>query len=373
MEKEIISTLNSSSYIPAIVGGILISLATTVNLYGKGRSTGISNMLGDFIRMRNFYQNLIFILGMIWVSTFLKVFYAAKLDLFEKPVINTENLTVIGYIIAGFLLGLGSRLSAGDESEYMICGIPRLSKRSFTYTLFATIAAIGTASFNSYFGFTHKLNMGGGETSYFQMLKNRLNPQRLNPLNTDIDHALFSNFVQTPLFYATSALVIVLFLQNTYFRKKTYDFEVSLLSGILYGAGCVISGMTSREKVLHGLSFNLQFDPCLMIFFMTAIGSNFLIWNLVLNTTRKPMFSDAYNLVSDNRVDLKFIIGAALNGVAIGISGFCIGTSVASFTVYFPRIAFYLLSFFAGQFASDLVFDNKFRSEVQQTVESKVQ
>lgn len=373
MEKGIISVLNSSEYIPAIVGGMLISLSTTVNLYGKGRSTGISNILGDFIRMQNFYSNFIFILGMIWVSTFLKVFYAGKLDLFEKPAVNTENLTIVGYLFAGFLLGLGTRMAGGDDSEYTFCGIPRLSKRSFTLSLFASIAAIGTASFNSYFGFTHKLNLGGGETSYFQMLKNKLNPQRLNPLNIDIDHSLFSNYVQTPMFYMTTAFVIALFLHNTYFRRNSYDFEVSLFSGILYGSGCVISGMTNREKVLHGLSLNTMWDPSIMLCILTITLSNFILWNFILNATSKPLFSDSYNLVTDHRVDLKFILGSVLYGIAIGISGFGIGSSVVSLSVYFPRIAFYLLSFFAGQFASDLVFDNKFRADVQSSVESKVQ
>jgi hypothetical protein len=311
---------------------------------------------------------------MVWVSTFLKVFYSAKLDLFEKPGQNTENLTVIGYIIAGFLLGLGNRLAGGDETEHTYSGVPLLSKRSFTSLLFCTIASFGTATFNSHFGFTHSLSMGGGETSYFQMLKNRLNPQRLNPLKTDIDHALFSNYVQTPLFYGVTALVIVLYFHDTFFRHKTYDFEVSFLSGLLFGAGCILSGLTNREKVLQGLSLNSHFDSSLLITMGTIVICNFILWNLILNVSRKPILSESFDAQrGDDRIDMKLIIGSLLSGVAYGISGFTAGTSIVSCTVYFPRIATYLLTFFCGQFLGDMIFDQKARTDVRQTIEKKVE
>jgi len=373
METEIINTLKSHDYLPAVMGGILVSLSTTVNLYGKGRSTNIPNMLYDLVRLRNFYSKLVFFLGIIWVATFLKVFYASKLDLFEKPAVNTENLTIIGYIISGFLLGLGTRLANGDSSEHVYCGIPCLSKRSITYLLFSSVASVGTATFNSYFGFTHKLNMGRGETSFFQMLKNKLNPQRLNPMKTDIDHTLFSNTIQTPLLYATTALVILLFLHDTYFKLKTYNFEVSFISGILFGAGIILAGLTNREKVLQGLSFNMTYDSTLMIFTVTVIISNLILWNLTSNVTRKPIFDESYDLITDNRVDLRLIIGSILAGIALGISGFFAGSSIVSFTVYFPRIAIYLISLLVGQFTTDMLFNDSLRADIKQQIEKKIE
>jgi len=373
MEKEIISHFQSHDYVPAVLGGLLISSSISTNLFFKGRKTSVSNWIYDMIKLQNFYPKFVFLLGMIWVSTFLKVFYSQKLDLFEKPATNTENLTIIGYIVSGFLLGLGSKLAGGDDTEHALAGIPRLSKRSFTNFLFVTVASLGTATFNSYFGFTHKLSMGGGETTYFQMLKNKLTPKILNPVKPDIDHTLFSNTIQAPLFYATTALVIMLYLHDTFFRNKTYDFEVSLISGILFGAGCIVGGLTNREKVLQGLSLNSQFDSSLLILTATTIITNFIMWNVILNVSKKPIFSENYDLPRDDKVDLKLIIGSILFGVAVGISGFCVGPSIVSFTVYFPRIAVYLLIFLSGQFLGDIMFEEKTRTDVKQTIEKKVE
>lgn len=374
MQKEMISHFRSHDYVPAMMGGFLISLSTSANLFLKGRKTSVANNLYEMIKLQNFYPKFIFLLGMVWISTFLKVFYSAKLDLFEKPAQNTENLTVIGYIISGFLLGLGNRLAGGDETEHSYSGVPLLSKRSFTGLLFCTITSLGTATFNSHFGFTHKLNMGGGETSYFQMLKNKLNPQKLNPLKTDIDHTLFSNFVQTPLFYGITALVVLLYFHDTFFRHKTYDFEVSIFSGMLFGAGCIVSGLTNREKVLQGLSLNTLFDSSLLLTMGTIIVSNFILWNLILNVSRKPMFAESFETQrGDDRIDMKLIVGSLLAGVAYGISGFTAGPSIVSFTVYFPRIAIYLLTFLSGQFLGDMMFDQKVKPDLKQVLEKKVE
>jgi len=360
------SNILSHDYFPAAIGGFLISLSFSTNLLYKGRKTSIANNLYEVTKLQNAFPKLIFLLGAIWVSTFLKVFYSAKLNLFEQPAQNIENLSIIGYIIAGFLLGLGNRLANGDETEHCYSGIPLLSQRSFTAVLFSLIASFGTATFNAHFGFTDSLSLGGAETSFFQKtIKNKLN---------DIDYSLFSNSVQLPLFYGISALVVLLFTQDTLFRRKTYDFEVSFLSGMLFGSGCVFGGLTNREKVLQGLSLNSNFDSSLMITIGTVVVCNFILWNLILNFYKKPVFAESFEMDrDDDKVDIKLILGSVLSGVAYGMSGFTAGPALVAFTVYFPRIAIYLFTFLCGQFLVDMLFDHKVRTDVKRIIEKKVE
>ncbi|CAN0193969.1 unnamed protein product, partial [Hapterophycus canaliculatus] len=55
---------------------------------------------------------------------------AAGLDQTGAPAVST-----LGYVVAGFLVGLGTRLGNGCTSGHGLCGLPRLSRRSIVATL----------------------------------------------------------------------------------------------------------------------------------------------------------------------------------------------------------------------------------------------
>lgn len=44
-------------------------------------------------------------------------------------------MSTLGYVVAGFLVGLGTRLGSGCTSGHGLCGLPRLSRRSLVATL----------------------------------------------------------------------------------------------------------------------------------------------------------------------------------------------------------------------------------------------
>ncbi|CAM9426106.1 unnamed protein product, partial [Ectocarpus fasciculatus] len=55
--------------------------------------------------------------------------------MYLPPLNGAPALSSLGYVVAGFLVGLGTRLGSGCTSGHGLCGLPRLSRRSIVATL----------------------------------------------------------------------------------------------------------------------------------------------------------------------------------------------------------------------------------------------
>lgn len=124
-------------FIFAFIGGVLLGTAVVGYLYIHGRIAGISGMLGQMFITRSVYKHpaFWFLLG-IFVIPFLY----SRIDTPEIQ-INTPPLLLI---VAGLLVGFGTRLGSGCTSGHGICGISRLSKRSMLATLTFMLAGFIT-------------------------------------------------------------------------------------------------------------------------------------------------------------------------------------------------------------------------------------
>lgn len=117
----------------SLTGGILIGLAASILLLGLGRIAGVVSILaGVFKPVRGDRAwRLAFVSGLL-IAPFVYAQFAAL------PVasIAADWPTVL---IAGVLVGIGTRLGAGCTSGHGVCGLARLSKRSMlATTLFMT-------------------------------------------------------------------------------------------------------------------------------------------------------------------------------------------------------------------------------------------
>ncbi|MEK9826478.1 MAG: YeeE/YedE family protein, partial [Methylotenera sp.] len=108
----------------SLAGGILIGLAASIMILMNGRIAGISGIVGSIssAHRADVPWRIAFLVGLI-VSPFI---YGV---LGEMPVLNFDasNLQIV---IAGLLVGLGSRYGSGCTSGHGVCGIARLSVRS---------------------------------------------------------------------------------------------------------------------------------------------------------------------------------------------------------------------------------------------------
>lgn len=118
----------------SLAGGILLGLASALFVLFNGRVLGISGIVGGLLRpkTRDIVWRLSFLLGML-AAPMLYVVVAGPMT----PRIDAGWGMVV---LAGMLVGVGTRYGAGCTSGHGVCGLSRLSPRS----LVATLAFMGT-------------------------------------------------------------------------------------------------------------------------------------------------------------------------------------------------------------------------------------
>lgn len=116
--------------ISAFSGGVLIGLSATILLLFSGRIAGISGMLGGLMNSQRteWYWRLAFLLGIV-AGGF--IFHLISPELYQPRI----NFPLWSLLLAGFLVGFGTRMGNGCTSGHAICGIARLSLRSVVATM----------------------------------------------------------------------------------------------------------------------------------------------------------------------------------------------------------------------------------------------
>lgn len=106
----------------------------------------------------------------------------------------------------------------------------------------------------------------------------------------------------------------------------------STLSGVLFGIGLWLSGMTDPAKVIAFLDVTGQWNPALAFVMLGAIGVFAPIYWWTRLTHRQKPFAEAsfHPPAAHLRVDGRLIAGSALFGVGWGIAGICPGPAVVN-------------------------------------------
>ena len=103
----------------------------------------------------------------------------------------------------------------------------------------------------------------------------------------------------------------------------------ALLSGVLFGLGLAISGMTDPAVVLGFLDLFGDFNPALMFVLGGAVGTTMLAFRLVLRRPA-PLLEDRFQLPTRKDIDARLVIGAGLFGIGWGLAGYCPGPALVS-------------------------------------------
>ena len=122
----------------ALIGGLLIGLSVALFFILKGRMIGISGIASNFLVSKdNRIENFLFLIGLI-LGPLIYSFTTNK-----EINISISNSLVLS-VIAGILVGFGTRLSNGCTSGHGISGISRFSLRSIIATITFMIVGIIT-------------------------------------------------------------------------------------------------------------------------------------------------------------------------------------------------------------------------------------
>ena len=123
----------------ALAGGLLIGLAAALLILLEGRIAGISGIVGGLLqplRKGDVAWRAAFALGLVAAP----LLYQALAELPQSR-IDTGWATLV---VAGVLVGFGSRLGSGCTSGHGVCGLSRRSPRSLVATIVFMTAGFAT-------------------------------------------------------------------------------------------------------------------------------------------------------------------------------------------------------------------------------------
>ena len=124
--------------VSALTGGLLIGLSVALFFILNGRMIGISGIASNFlISKNNRIDNFLFLFGLILGPLIYSLISGQEVNI-------SISSSLILLIIAGVLVGFGTRLSSGCTSGHGISGISRFSLRSIIATITFMLVGILT-------------------------------------------------------------------------------------------------------------------------------------------------------------------------------------------------------------------------------------
>ncbi|MEN9799034.1 MAG: hypothetical protein RL653_2730 [Pseudomonadota bacterium] len=127
-------------FLLALAGGAVIGLAATFLLYFNGRVAGVSGIAGGLVGgAEGRPWRLAFVGGLLLGGLLLRFAWPEKAVFGALPARSPALL-----VVAGLLVGYGTRLANGCTSGHGVCGLSRGSVRSLAATLTFMATGAGT-------------------------------------------------------------------------------------------------------------------------------------------------------------------------------------------------------------------------------------
>ena len=133
---------------------------------------------------------------------------------------------------------------------------------------------------------------------------------------------------------------------------------VTLLSGLMFGFGLLLSGMANPAKVQNFLDLFGTWDPSLAFVMGGAIAVTMPGFWLVTRRS-KPFFNDVFHLPTRTDFDARLITGAAIFGVGWGLGGFCPGPAMTALPLAAEGTLIFVAAMLTGMAASKYVLQRR--------------
>ena len=116
----------------SLTGGIILGIASAIFILVNGRILGISGILGGLMppKLGDTFWRISFLLGLLVAPTLFH--FVVPAQYITAPRIDATDMMVV---IAGLLVGIGTRYASGCTSGHGVCGLSRLSPRSLVATI----------------------------------------------------------------------------------------------------------------------------------------------------------------------------------------------------------------------------------------------
>ena len=133
---------------------------------------------------------------------------------------------------------------------------------------------------------------------------------------------------------------------------------LTLISGLLFGFGLLLSGMADPAKVQNFLDLFGTWDPSLAFVMGGAIAVTMPGFWLVIRRN-KPFFNNVFHLPSRTDFDARLITGSAIFGVGWGLGGFCPGPAMTALPLAAEGTLIFVATMLTGMAASKYVLQRR--------------
>lgn len=122
---------------------------------------------------------------------------------------------------------------------------------------------------------------------------------------------------------------------------------IAFLTGLLFGIGLILAGMTSPDKVLAFLDVAGAWDPALAFVMGGAVLTATPIFWLAGRRSR-PVAASSFDTPPTTVVDRRLVVGSALFGIGWGLAGICPGPALVAVIIKPAEAAPFAIAMIAG-------------------------
>ena len=126
----------------------------------------------------------------------------------------------------------------------------------------------------------------------------------------------------------------------------------SLLAGLVFGIGLIVSGMADPAKVLGFLDLAGAWDPSLAFVMAGAILVGVLAF-YVAGRRARTFLGGELKLPTARQIDRRLVLGSLTFGIGWGLAGFCPGPALVAFGAGIDQAALFVGAMLAGMVIYD--------------------
>jgi len=129
---------------------------------------------------------------------------------------------------------------------------------------------------------------------------------------------------------------------------------MALITGLVFGIGLIVSGMTNPAKVLGFLDLAGRWDPSLALVMAGAILVALPAFRVAARR-RQSLLGEPMQLPTATRIDRRLVLGSLAFGAGWGLAGFCPGPALASLATGAVQPLIFCTAMLAGMGIFELI------------------
>jgi uncharacterized protein len=128
----------------------------------------------------------------------------------------------------------------------------------------------------------------------------------------------------------------------------------SLLAGLVFGLGLIVSGMANPAKIHGFLDLAGRWDPSLAFVMTGAIAVGVIAFAMA-NKRTVSLIGAEMKLPAARHIDRRLVVGSALFGIGWGVAGFCPGPGLVALGMGEAKAVVFVAAMLAGMAVFELL------------------